>query len=113
MFGKVEKEISVDELKKINKKHTLIIDVRDREEFEQVHIPNAINVPRKDLVKQPEQYIQGTAYLICQNGNASGRAVKRLQKNYDVVNVKGGITAYGRNYGLIRTTKIQTEKSKK
>ncbi len=113
MFRKIQNEITVDELKKINKKHTLIIDVRKPEEFEEVHVPNAINVPKKDLIKQPEQYIEEKAYIICQTGSRSKKTVQKLQGKFDVVNVKGGTAAYGRNFGLIRTQKLVTEKSKK
>ncbi len=113
MFRKIQNEITVDELKKINKKHTLIIDVRKPEEFEEVHIPNAINVPKKELIKNPELHITDKAYIICQSGSRSKKTVRRLQGKYDVVNVKGGTNAYGRNFGLIRTQKLVTEKSKK
>lgn len=113
MFGKEIKEISVQELKKINNKKSTIIDVREPNEFETKHIPNAKNVPYKTLIKHPAEFIDGPVFIICNNGNSSKRAVKKLSKNYDVTNVKGGTNAYGHHFGLIRTSKLQTEKTKK
>lgn len=113
MFGKEMKQITVEELKKINNKKTLIIDVRESNEYEAKHIPNSINVPLKTLIKNPEEYITQTAYLICNSGGSSKRAYKKLsKKNFDVVDVKGGTNAYGHRYGLIRTQKLVTEEKK-
>ena len=54
------KEISVQEAKKIidDDKSTVILDVRDRDEFETGHIPGAINISRGMLEFQVNLLIQ-------------------------------------------------------
>lgn len=113
MFGKEIKQITVEELKKINNKKTVIIDVREQNEYDAKHIPNAINVPYKTLIKNPSEYITGTTYLICNSGGSSRKAVRKLsKKEFDVIDVKGGVNAYGHRYGLIRTQKLVVEDKK-
>ncbi len=113
MFGKKINEITVQELKKINNRKNKIIDVREVEEFNAMHIPNAINVPLKTLFKNPEEHLSGKTYFVCANGSRSKRVVKKLSKNHDVVNVKGGTNSYGHFYALIRTQKIKVEEKTK
>lgn len=69
-----------------------IIDVREPNEFIGGHIPGAKNVP----VRKVETYTpKGKVYVICQSGARSKRAATILKsKGYDVVNVKGGMSAW-------------------
>ncbi len=112
MFGKNIESVTVQELKILNKKKPLIIDVREESEFEASYIPNSINVPLKTLLKSPDEYITGTAYIVCATGSRSKKAVKKLSKNFDVVNVLGGAKNYGQKFALVRNMKIIKEKKK-
>lgn len=112
MFGKNIKTITVQELKVLNKKKPLIIDVRESHEYETMHIPNSINVPRKMLLNAPEEFITGTAYLVCASGSRSKKVTKKLSKKFDVFNVIGGTNSYGGKFALVRTQKIELEKKK-
>jgi len=104
-------EIDYKELKKINKRSILIIDVREPNEFEASHIPNSINIPRKLLLKTPEEFLNEKAYIVCQNGKRSKKVAKKLhRKGFDVCNVTGGTYLYGKNYALVRYQKASTKK---
>ena len=112
MFGKNIKSITVQELKILNKKRPLIIDVREESEFEAMYIPNSTNIPLKTLLNSPEEFITGTAYLVCATGSRSKKAVKKLSKKFDVVTVLGGAKSYGQKFALVRNMKIIEEKKK-
>lgn len=79
------------------KRHQLpIIDVREIDEFEAGHIPNAKNVPLSTLAENFETLDKDQAYyVICQAGGRSARACDFLSKQgYDVTNVLGGTSAW-------------------
>ncbi|WP_053582964.1 rhodanese-like domain-containing protein [Lysinibacillus contaminans] len=74
-----------------------IVDVREVEEFENGHIPNAINVPLSSIsqgehsvLEQDQKYI-----VICQSGNRSQKASEQLHKaGFQVLNVKQGMGSW-------------------
>jgi rhodanese-related sulfurtransferase/DNA-binding transcriptional ArsR family regulator len=86
----------------------LIVDVRDREEFERGHIPGAISVPqnqiRELLDAQPADakiiaYCQGPYCL------ASPNAARTLvEADRDATVVEGGLTAWIRSGGALSTS---------
>ncbi len=78
---------------------TVVVDVREQQEFEQSHIPGAKHVPRGHL----ESRIEGAAkvdshvILYCASGNRSALAAKTLQEELgyeDVSSMTGGITLW-------------------
>lgn len=73
-----------------------IIDVRERDEFAQGHIPKAINYPLSEIGKNFIEIDKKTEhYIICHSGNRSAMASEFLsQKGYEVVNVMGGMSAW-------------------
>ena len=72
----------------------VLFDVRTVGEFEEGHVPGAINVPLDqvpdrlaDFAPHREQEI----YLICRSGGRSGNAGRFLQAHgYQTVNIMGG-----------------------
>lgn len=78
------------------RKQLPIIDVREIDEFEAGHVPNAKNYPLSTLADNfseldPEQEY----YLICQAGGRSARAAEFLsEQGYDVTNILGGTSAW-------------------
>lgn len=78
------------------RKNLPIIDVREIDEYEAGHVPNAKNLPLSTLAENfetldPEQ----PYYLICQAGGRSARAAEFLSaQGYDVTNVMGGTSAW-------------------
>lgn len=88
--------ISVEELRKIIG-NINIIDVRGRENFNNGHIGNAINVPFNELLINSDKYIikNKVYYIYCQRGTRSVKLCQILRnKGYRVVNVLGGYQAW-------------------
>lgn len=75
----------------------VIVDVRTREEFEEGHIPEAINRPvdeiymwSQDLGKKDDEF-----YLYCYSGARCSRAVRQLKREgYSKLVNCGGIKNY-------------------
>lgn len=75
----------------------IILDVREMEEFEEGHIPGAINKPLSELqaddfsnINKEEKYI-----VICRSGNRSVTASNILYDNgYEIVNVSEGVSSW-------------------
>lgn len=77
---------------------TGIIDVRSPGEFAFGHIRGAMNVPAPDLRTPPEELDKKSEYLvICGTGHRSslGCSLLKQQGFSRVINVAGGMTAYG------------------
>lgn len=74
----------------------LIIDVRDKEDFESGHIPTAINIPHDHFEDQKVQIsINKKIILYCDRGNLSLYVARMLNdQGYDVRNLCCGIKAY-------------------
>ena len=87
--------ISVHELKKLN--NINIIDIRNKEKYNNNHIPNAINIEQEKLLLEPSKYIEKEKryYLYCQKGMSSFNVCKILTKlGYKVTNINGGYESY-------------------
>ena len=88
----------------MNKKDSLVLDVRDAAEFAQGHILNARNIPFDELegrLKEIERYKEKPVIVTCGAGNRSGSAAGMLRKHgfTAAVNLSGGIAAW-RQAGL-------------
>ncbi|HEY6017840.1 MAG TPA: molybdopterin-synthase adenylyltransferase MoeB [Gaiellaceae bacterium] len=81
---------------------TLFVDVRERDEWEEGHIPGAVHVPRGYLESRIEQLApdHGQPIVVyCAGGSRSAFATKTMQElGYtNVVNLAGGYTDWKRN----------------
>lgn len=75
--GKI-KNIEIPKLQE-RKDEFIIVDVREKEEFEKSHIKGAINIPTNKI--DPKDFKNKNKYLIyCRSGNRSKSVVKNLQK---------------------------------
>lgn len=80
----------------INHENAVVVDVCEAEEFSRGHIPNAINIPLKELANQLGQLEkfktkERPIVLSCQSGQRAGRAATLLRKNeFKRVYVLGG-----------------------
>ncbi len=91
------KEISFDEFYQLYQKGSLsVLDVREVEEFETLHLEGAQNLPLSQLADTYEQLNKDKLYyVICKSGMRSARACQFLaEQGYDVINVQGGMTAF-------------------
>ena len=90
-------EISVTELEKLIAVGSLVIDVREADEFTAGHVPTAISIPLSTVQDRVDEFRhQGTVYVICQVGGRSMRACQYLA-DFDInnlVNIAGGTTGW-------------------
>ena len=90
------KEISFDEFYQLYQNEQLsLVDVREVEEFEALHLEGARNFPLSQLADTFEQLDKDNLYyVICKSGMRSARACQFLaEQSYEVINVQGGMDA--------------------
>jgi molybdopterin/thiamine biosynthesis adenylyltransferase/rhodanese-related sulfurtransferase len=78
------------------------VDVRERDEWDEGHLPGAIHIPRGSLESRIETALpnrEQPIVLYCQSGARSAFATKTLEQlGYtNVINLAGGITDWKRN----------------
>lgn len=80
----------------IGKPATLIIDVRDEDDYIRGHIPSAINVPYLDFDYWKRSIPYGVLLILyCDRGNLSLLLARELSgEGYQVKNIYGGLNAY-------------------
>lgn len=89
--------ITIDEIPALQQQGYTILDVREVDEYDEGHIPNAQNKPLTDLhlgnfedLQTSQKYI-----VICRSGNRSEDASEILaEKGYDVTNVSTGMSSW-------------------
>ena len=83
------KSITVTEL--AARETTPLIDVRERDEFAEGHVPGAVNIPMSEINERIDE-LPGEAFdVICR----SGRVVEALTaRGHDATNVDGGTLAW-------------------
>lgn len=107
------KVICVDDLKKLydTQPHLCIIDVREQHEWDDMHIPRAMHIPKDEILSQiPDKIPQrDTAlYIHCRGGTRSLTAAHCLyETGYEnVYSVEGGIMEWAdRGYPIERQNK--------
>lgn len=79
----------------------VLIDVRTKSEYANLHAKNAISIPLDEISKQRVQQVSSdigntTIYLICQSGMRSAQAANRLMKEglANVISITGGTLAW-------------------
>jgi rhodanese-related sulfurtransferase len=76
---------------------TVMVDVREPEEYEQGHVPGAMNLPQAELATRLDELPHGRPLaMICRSGARSLRAAQFLrQVSFEqVINVQGGTLAW-------------------
>lgn len=89
--------ISIKEISTKQKEGYIILDVREKNEFDEGHIPNAQNKPFTELhlgnfdhLKKSNKYI-----VICRSGTRSEDASNILaEKGYNIMNVNKGMSSW-------------------
>ncbi|SQC07244.1 rhodanese domain-containing protein [Clostridium perfringens] len=97
----VSRDISIDESKKlINQGEvTLILDVRDADEFAKGHLKNAIQIPVKELkenLNDIEKFKDELVLVYCRSEKKSAEAINILKENgfKNLVHMKDGISKW-------------------
>ncbi len=91
------KEITFNDFYQLYQNEQLsLVDVREAEEFQMLHLEGAQNLPLSQLADTYDQLDKDLLYyVICKSGMRSARACQFLaEKGYDVINVQGGMTAF-------------------
>ena len=86
-------EISVGELTTLVANGSLVIDVRESDEYESGHIPGAILVPLSTVLSNKSEFQSDeTVYVVCRSGGRSMQACEILHEAgiTNVANVAGG-----------------------
>ena len=91
------KEITFNDFYQLYQNSSLsVLDVREVDEFESLHLEGARNLPLSQLADTYEQLDKDQIYyVICKSGMRSARACQFLaEQGYDVINVQGGMMAF-------------------
>lgn len=97
-----------DFAKAIEKPGALLVDVRTPDEFNEKHIPHALNIDWTDdnFDEEAAKLDKNAAvYIYCKSGNRSAKAASRMRETGfgQVYELKGGITAWEQaNKELVR-----------
>ena len=82
-----------------DRRDCLLIDLRDRAEYEAGHIKNAVNMPFVDLLEHVCLPKNKLLVLYCDRGSLSMAQGKRLAAaGYRVLSAVGGMNAYRGKY---------------
>jgi len=91
------REITIDELKIALSSGAKVIDVRESDEYESGHVPNAMHVPLATVPNSLDIFwSDDEVYLVCHSGGRSMRACEFLHEQgiTNVVNVVGGTAGW-------------------
>ncbi len=83
----------------INRRDAIVVDVRDKKEFETGHIVDAINIPLAKLeqrLTELKKHQQKPVIVVCKLGQHSGEAAKKIQAagHEEVFKLSGGLTEW-------------------
>jgi len=83
----------------INREGAIVVDVREKKEFDAGHVVDSINIPStklKQRITELKKYTQKPIIVVCKLGQHSGEAAKVIQEagHQDVFKLSGGITEW-------------------
>lgn len=88
----VYRQVPVTKVRELVEKNAYIIDVRERDEYEESHLINAVNIPLSELRQRIDEIPKDIpVYLHCRSGQRSYNAVMALQHRgfENVFNISG------------------------
>ena len=90
--------IPIQDLEKVTiQPGTILIDLRDEEDYRNGHIPGAKNIPYEqwEIEKETWKHRYGTVVFYCERGNQSMYAAKEMNKRgYYAISIAGGYQGY-------------------
>ena len=83
----------------INRQDAVVVDVRDKKEFDSGHIVDSINIPLgklKQRVTELKKHKEKPLVVVCKLGQQSGEAAKTFQEtgHAEVFRLSGGIVEW-------------------
>ncbi|KAH9812705.1 molybdopterin synthase sulfurylase [Melampsora americana] len=90
--------ISSDDLRKGKKKldEFVIVDVRPRSEYSICSLPNSINIPIDELLRNPKliEIHEKSILFVCRRGNDSQLVAQSIKAHHSIYDLEGGLVAY-------------------
>lgn len=92
----------------INNENAKVLDVRARDEFQTGHLPDAINIPSKDMqrrISELNAYKEENIIIVCKSGTTAGAIGHILNKQgfTKLHKLRGGIIDWkGNNLPLVK-----------
>jgi rhodanese-related sulfurtransferase len=88
-----------DLVKLINREDAVVLDIRDKKEFKEGHIVNAVNIPyasMNDKIQELDKFKERKLVIVCKMGQHSGAAGKKLRGLgfAEVQRLSGGISEW-------------------
>jgi rhodanese-related sulfurtransferase len=83
----------------INRQDAVVVDIREKKDFEAGHIVDAINIPLAKLdqrLTELKKHKEKPVIVVCKLGQHSGEAAKKLQEagHIEVFKLAGGVTEW-------------------
>ena len=81
----------------LSDRHTVLLDVREKNEWNAGHAPVAVHLPLSRVDEAPRRLRKDatTVLVVCRSGNRSRAAVSRLRAlGIPAVNLRGGMRAW-------------------
>ena len=76
-------------------KEFLIIDIRSEEDFNDGHIPNSINIPHVELIKNHQSYLKtDKKYLVVCDEGVMSKAVIKMLPQYIIKDLADGFKSW-------------------
>jgi rhodanese-related sulfurtransferase len=99
LIYKIKSVGSAQAINLINRESAVVVDVCEPKEFEQGHVPNAINIPLGSLasrIGELEKYKNKPIVVACRAGNRSVKGAITLSRNgfQSVYSLSGGLMAW-------------------
>jgi rhodanese-related sulfurtransferase len=96
LFRSATSSVDAVEAKELQRRGAVIVDVREKGEWDAGHAPKAKHHPLRGLPSSMGRLpADRTLVVVCRSGNRSARATKVLAKaGFDAVNLTGGMTAW-------------------
>lgn len=96
LFGQLQPQELVHLM---NRESAAVVDIRDRQAFQQGHIVGSIHLPHAELLKNPsvlDKYKNRPIIIVCAGGQKAAEVATQLKKNnFETVRVlSGGIHAW-------------------
>jgi len=84
---------------------TVLVDVREQDEWDRGHAPEAVHLPMSELeARYNELPEDANLLIICHSGGRSFRVTDALERaGYNAVNVEGGMLAWHAAGGAVVT----------
>ena len=108
------RSITIEELERIDREHSVVIDIRPKDQYDRGTFPGAVSIPAEKFDKEILSYEKDTAiYVLCHTGERSQEYVHLLeQEGYDAQNVEGGYRSYLK-LSLARYMQRESEEERK